>query len=345
VPGYRPLSLGSGADILLSSAWHGRWADITGNYNVGRRVYSPVAQNWLSYDPAWNELDPNGFSYCGGDGLNYDDPDGKCVENAPQNLYFGIAPEMQTSIQTTTYFQNGSSATTGLPGEPDILYDQSQVSGWSYKKVTAPTGRYFSYISENGLPDNYGQTTIEPVNKFAVERQQNLEGLKIMAVGLLYADGIGGAVDATGLRLMTAKNTGLSLNLSSLSKETLIKELTGTTEQANRIIGRIGSGDVGVNILGDDLFAKAYKLKGGTGNASAFAWADQIYLRKSSASIFGETVHEGTHTLDYLGGFQGNVWQWENRAWFYERQFQKATGRPLDFQNVNDMLNYIKKTY
>jgi len=331
VPGYRPPSLGSGADISLSSAWHGRWADITGNYNVGRRGYSPVAQNWLSYDPAWNELDPNGFSYCGGDGLNNDDPDGKCVENTPPNLYFGIAPEMQTSIQTTTYFQNNSSVTTGLPGEPDIIYDQSQVSGWSYKKVTAPTGRYFSYVSENGLPANYGQTTIEPVNKFAVEQQQNLEGLKIMAVGLLYADGIGGAVDATGLRLMATEGRGLigfvrpggtidpslqsayssiansSRFSASLSRYNTFARTFGLTETAT-------ADEINATLANSTTFARTPNIQAGL-----FTTENGFYLQGNPLTAYG--ARAGGHELVHLGA----ALRGQTDTWLHEIGVQYAT--------------------
>jgi len=78
VPGYRPVALGSGANVSLSSAWRGHWADITGYHNVGARTYDPVSGRWLSFDPAWNTTDPNGFSAFGGDPINSFDPDGRC---------------------------------------------------------------------------------------------------------------------------------------------------------------------------------------------------------------------------------------------------------------------------
>ena len=80
VPGYRPVALGHGADIALSSAWRGRWPDITGYYQIGIRMYDPVAGMWLSYDSTWNERDPNYLTFCGGDPINGFDSDGRCVE-------------------------------------------------------------------------------------------------------------------------------------------------------------------------------------------------------------------------------------------------------------------------
>jgi RHS repeat-associated protein len=82
VPGYRPVALGSGADISLASAWRGHWPDITGYYNLGLRLYDPVAGMWLSYDSVVDPNNPNGCSAFGGDPINGFDSDGRCVENA-----------------------------------------------------------------------------------------------------------------------------------------------------------------------------------------------------------------------------------------------------------------------
>jgi len=80
VPGYRPPALGSGASIALSSAWRGRWVDITGLYSIGLRPYDPVSGRWLTYDSVFDERNPNGFSAFGGDPINGFDSDGRCVE-------------------------------------------------------------------------------------------------------------------------------------------------------------------------------------------------------------------------------------------------------------------------
>jgi RHS repeat-associated protein len=177
VPGYRPVALGSGASIAMSSAWRGRWVDITGYHQLGLRPYDPVSGRWLTYDSVWNERDPNAYTFCGGDPVNGFDSNGKCVENAPNAITFGIAPVMQTSIQTTVYFNDGSSATTGLPGQPALLYDPSQVAGNSYNTVTQPTGQYQYYASQNGLPADYGQTTSSPITTLQVENQQDMQFL------------------------------------------------------------------------------------------------------------------------------------------------------------------------
>ncbi len=98
VPGYRPVALGHGADISLASAWRGRWADITGYHQIGKRLYDPVAGIWLSYDSAWNERDPNYLSFCGGDPINGFDADGRCVEYGAQKVATGFAGFMLSAV-------------------------------------------------------------------------------------------------------------------------------------------------------------------------------------------------------------------------------------------------------
>ena len=77
VPGYRPPVLGNGGDMITASAWRGVWGDITGFYWRGKRYYDPISGGWMSSDPVWNGGDPNYHTFCGGDPINYFDPDGR----------------------------------------------------------------------------------------------------------------------------------------------------------------------------------------------------------------------------------------------------------------------------
>ena len=190
VPGHRPVAYGYGVDYLTSSVWRERAVDPTGLYWLGDRYYDPISSQWLSHDHSWNDRDPNGQSYCGGDPVQGTDPKGKCVQNPPPALYFGTAPVMQEYTATTRYFQNGTSATTGLPGQSEQMYDPAQVTGNSYNLVTMPTGWDFSYVSEHPLPANYGQTTTVPITQADVAMQQGDQYIK--AVATLAAFDVGG---------------------------------------------------------------------------------------------------------------------------------------------------------
>ena len=87
-------------------------------------------------------------------------------------------------------------------------------------------------------------------------------------------------------------------------------------------------------------------MKGGTGRTpQAFAVHEQMYLRQSSPSLLSDTVHEGTHALDRMHGFLGTTHQRGKRAYFYERQFQKASGGYVDFDSIGDMLHFVYDNY
>ena len=192
VPGHRPVAYGDGVDYVQSCAARGRAVDATGLYYFHHRPYDPISCQWQSRDPRWNDRDPNGQTFCGGDPVQGTDSNGRCVENPPPTVYMGTAPVMQEYVETTTYFQNGTSATTGLPGQSDQMYEPAQVTGNSYNRVTMPTGWDFSYVSEHPLPANYGQTTTVPITQADVAMQQGDQYIK--AVATLAAFDVGGEV-------------------------------------------------------------------------------------------------------------------------------------------------------
>jgi RHS repeat-associated protein len=101
VPDYRPVALANGANVAQSSAWRGRWVDITGFYGIGLRPYDPISGRWLTYDSAWNERDPNYYTFAGGDPINSFDSDGRIASD-----FYGAA-----AMQSPQY---GTSDFTGL---------------------------------------------------------------------------------------------------------------------------------------------------------------------------------------------------------------------------------------
>jgi RHS repeat-associated protein len=91
VPGYRPLPLGAGANLGQAAVWREHWSDISGYVWLGARYYDPVAGAFLSSDPVWNGRDPNYYTFCGGDPINYTDPDGRCTEQQQRSQHGNIA--------------------------------------------------------------------------------------------------------------------------------------------------------------------------------------------------------------------------------------------------------------
>ena len=143
-----------------------------------------------------------------------------------------------------------------------------------------------------------------------------------------------------------ASRAGVFGAAGSVDREGIVNELAGLTDQGNAISASIGSGATKLNVLGDNLFERAYALKGGTGDApQAFALENQIYVRQSSFNLLSDVVHEGTHSLDFLGGFSGSNIDWETRAFSAERAFQQAGGGTVEFDTVADMLDFINNNY
>jgi RHS repeat-associated protein len=163
VPGYRPVALGSGASVSLSSAWRGRWADVTGYYGVGARTYDPVSGRWLSFDSAWNENDVNGMSFCGGDPVNGFDSDGRCME-ATGNFFYNGGP--------ASYILNGiGNSLNGYSGNNSYLGSSAAFVGMLFNEaggVLSPS-TYVNGLSSfgNNVSTVYNDSGFLPAASYA----------------------------------------------------------------------------------------------------------------------------------------------------------------------------------
>jgi RHS repeat-associated protein len=115
VPGYRPPAFGSGGDLAQASSLRGHEVDITGYYIFGGRYYDPISGRWLSHDTIFDAANPNGFSYVGGDPVNYFDPDGRLGKGAVSNLGHLV-------VGTATLLWNLYSV-AGLVDDPNAAID------------------------------------------------------------------------------------------------------------------------------------------------------------------------------------------------------------------------------
>lgn len=138
VPGYRPLPMGSGANVQRASAWRGKWADITGYIWMGARYYSPDIGTWLSFDPVWNDGDPTGLTYCGGDPINRTDSNGRIGQANAVN-----------SVSSTYY----------VPSVPYITVDSFTIPQIDFSKL-GQSGTYDPSIPSIGPASPYGGAAI-----------------------------------------------------------------------------------------------------------------------------------------------------------------------------------------
>ncbi|OCG46648.1 hypothetical protein A9G35_04720 [Gilliamella sp. Choc5-1] len=130
----------------------------------------------------------------------------------------------------------------------------------------------------------------------------------------------------------------------TLTKDYILTKIDGVTPQASRIVRKIENGELRLNVLGDELFNRYFDK-----DAVAMAIKDNIYVRKSSPSLYSDIIHEGTHALDYSNKFGKSslisMRIWETRAFAQERAFQLRSGSPLEFSTVKMMLKHIEKNY
>ena len=95
------------------------------------------------------------------------------------------------------------------------------------------------------------------------------------------------------------------------TKDDIIKILDGKTMQSTKIANSLKTGEIKLNVLGDELFEW---YLGVDKSVVALQVGNQIYVRKGSQSMFSDLVHEGTHVIDYINkfGVDGTSrWSWE----------------------------------
>jgi RHS repeat-associated protein len=157
MPGYQPVALGHGADVAQASAWRGRWMDISGHYNIGKRPYDSIAGMWLSYDPIWNERDPNYLTFCGGDPINSFDPDGRCANPAGQqngvtaaNIFGANGGNVNVNSLLAWGAQNPNANVTGTDNASGWI-----AAGQAMANGTMPNPQYI-----NGYTDEFGHNSM-----------------------------------------------------------------------------------------------------------------------------------------------------------------------------------------
>ena len=141
-------------------------------------------------------------------------------------------------------------------------------------------------------------------------------------------------------RLLSQRET-----INNLTREDIIKELSGVTETSSLVAKHIEQGDIKINIISDALFNR-YITDGHS--YSGVQIGNQIYIKNSAKNVLSVIVHEGNHALDVLSGMnQQSVSSREGelRSFVAEHNFQKAKGMKTEFTSVEEIKKYIIKNY
>ena len=129
------------------------------------------------------------------------------------------------------------------------------------------------------------------------------------------------------------------------TREQLIDFLDGKTAQSSAIANEIRNKGILLSVLGDELFERAL---GANSDVVAMAIDDKIYLRKNSATIHSDMVHEGTHALDASNGVPYEIissWDGEIKAYTAEHHFQKASGLAVQFADEEEIKMHVWSNY
>jgi RHS repeat-associated protein len=152
VPGYRAVALTFGANMAQSSAWRGRWVDITGYHQIGLRPYDSISGRWLTYDSVWNERDPNYYTFCGGDPVNGFDPDGRFNKNFYQAQLNSQSSDFSAWLNNNSTLSYNSPQSSGYETADAALGIAGIAQfGAEYGSGTAVLGLYTSAAKSSGL--------------------------------------------------------------------------------------------------------------------------------------------------------------------------------------------------
>jgi RHS repeat-associated protein len=252
VPGYRPLPLTDGSKMAPASAWRHKWPDITGLYYMGYRYVDPIDGNWLSADPLGHtDFDPTMNTVCGGDPVNYFDPDGRCAESSTSSSIPGAEnyPDwLQSMIQAQGRLPDSSGHWSGLG---DVYHWSTTVPLTSFAVANTDSGwggqgfldaafnvsaiqQDWSYVSHPDFSSGWGVA---------------IWGTSVLGLG---ANAIGAVGNVLTVGELGAVKTGIQKGLTELT-ETGVKTLT---EVADTGALRVGSyGDLAEELQGSGLQA------------------------------------------------------------------------------------------
>jgi RHS repeat-associated protein len=340
--------------------FHGREYDAELNlYYFRARYYDPIMGRFLQTDPMGYQDSMNLYQAFGMNPVNFNDPFGDAIDSPTRFNQYNYNPNagfwgLTWEGSSKGMYEHGGEAlafgalfaldAAAIPADKalDFFEWASQETGIA-KLLGFKPGEVKEVLGLTAILLG-GQPETAMVGTAA---RANLSRLNVFGKYFGRAKNFLQNILPT---IKTSKKTNVNRigSIKPITRESLIEGLIGYTSQGNRISKGIKLGKINLNVLGDELFIKIFKMKGGKGSVEklrGFAIGDQIYIRGSFKNVLSTIIHEGTHTLDYLKGFSGKIKQWEKRAYFYQRQFQIAGGDIIEFESIADIIAHIGKYY
>jgi len=150
---------------------------------------------------------------------------------------------------------------------------------------------------------------------------------------------------------------------SLITKENILRELRNSTPRAKAIATAIERGEIGLNFLGPEMYAKATILHYGlrsrediflasiaySGRFNRSLANPQIHINQAHCySLFdaaNTVVHEGDHFLRLKAETSGYVFDLENKAYRVEADFCRSMGLLPTFNSDQRIMNYVRTNY
>ncbi len=135
-----------------------------------------------------------------------------------------------------------------------------------------------------------------------------------------------------------------------IRKQDIIDALTGVTEMSTTVANSIAANQIGVNILGDELFESMLdrnKVKDPK-TVKGFQDGRQMYIRRSAIRGYSIFVHEGVHAYEnYKKIPQSEISsrQGEKRAYWHEHVFQVKKGEHVEYKDYDEILVHVNLNY
>jgi RHS repeat-associated protein len=327
------------------------------------RYYMGWLGRWMSCDPAGFVDGLNIYGYVSENPIIGFDSTG-CADDAKPNVY---------SDPTRKVVDDGPKMYANLPDPPALAHAKEQMAiaslekpGWLDGNVVNAVGTLILYgvkqdllaVKDWGAPEPVDsrrdllKATSKSDDDF-VKKDHTDALLAIVSNVLPFVPEL---VGAKALPVVLAESKIFASIVQDTSRvpapfksvDQLIAKLDAEgTQHAKNLAEGIRDGSVKVNLLGDELFEKAFNkyTKGNPAGTQGFTIDNNIYLRAERSSVASTAVHEGSHVSDFFTDLGGTGHEQEVRAFVHQVNFQKAIGEQPLFRSLSEIENYVRKIY
>lgn len=135
-----------------------------------------------------------------------------------------------------------------------------------------------------------------------------------------------------------------------IRKQDIIDALMGVTEMSTTVAKSIAAKQIGINILGDELFDSTLDLNKVKDPKEVKGYQDgvQTYIRRSAIKGFSVFLHEGVHAYEFYNRIpQAEISsrKGERRAYWHEHEYQVKKGEHIEYRDLDEIIVHVNLNY